>query len=107
MEIDIDGLSQDQLIQLNQRIVARLKFLESMRAHAEMLQFDVGQKVSFQPPGRDRQIATLVKYNKKTVTVLTEAGQRWNVSPHLLSAVKDIKAGRLDNGNVIDIKSKQ
>ena len=107
MEIDIDGLSQYQLIQLNQRIVARLKFLESMHAHAEMLQFDVGQTVSFQPPGRDRQIATLVKYNKKTVTVLTEAGQRWNVSPHLLSAVKDIKAERLGSGNVIDIKSKQ
>jgi hypothetical protein len=28
-------------------------------------------------------------YNRKTVTVLTEGGQRWNVSPHLLSPVKD------------------
>lgn len=107
MEIDIDSLSEDQLIQLNHRVIARLKFLESMHAHAEMFQFNIGQKVSFQPSGRDRQIGALIKYNKKTVTILTESGQRWNVSPHLLSAVKDIKAGHSDISKVIDIKSKQ
>lgn len=32
---------------------------------------------------------SLVKYNKKTVTVITESGQKWNVSPHLLSKVKN------------------
>ena len=107
MEIDIDSLSEDELIRLNERIVARLKFLESMHAHAEMLQFDVGQNVSFQAPGKGRQIGTLVKYNKKTVTVLTTSGQKWNVSPHLLSAVKDIKKGQSDDRKVIDIQSKQ
>ena len=34
-------------------------------------------------------LATLVKYNRKTVTVVTDNGQRWNISPHLLSPVKD------------------
>ena len=29
MKIDIDSLSEDQLIELNHRIVERLKFLES------------------------------------------------------------------------------
>ena len=107
MEFDIDNLTEDELIRLNERIVARLRFLESMHAHAEMLRFDVGQKVSFQPPGRDRQIGTLIKYNKKTVTVLTESGQRWNVSPNLLAAVKDIRKGQSGKGKVIDITSNQ
>ncbi|WP_043321004.1 hypothetical protein, partial [Microbulbifer sp. HZ11] len=88
MNIDIDSLSEDELIVLNQRIVERLKFLESMHTHKEMMQFNPGEKVSFEPPGRGRQIGTLVKYNKKTVTVITEGGQKWNVSPHLLSKVK-------------------
>jgi len=37
----------------------------------------------------------LVKYNRKTVTVVTDNGQRWNISPHLLSPVKD--AGSADS----------
>ncbi len=107
MDIDIDRLSENELLRLNQRIVARLKFLESLHAHAEMLQFEVGQQVSFDPPGRDRQVGILVKYNKKTVTVLTDSGQRWNVSPHLLSPVKEVRRAQSGRGGVIDIKSKR
>ena len=88
MPIDIDGLSFDALLELNQRIVARLKMLESMQAHIEMMAFGIGQRVSFEYQG-GRQMATLVKYNRKTVTVVTDNGQRWNISPHLLSPVKD------------------
>jgi len=36
-----------------------------------------------------RILGTLVKYNRKTVTVVTDNGQRWNIPPHLLSAVKE------------------
>jgi hypothetical protein len=37
MKIDIDKLTQDELIDLNTRIVARLKFLHETRAHSQML----------------------------------------------------------------------
>ncbi|MES0490103.1 MAG: hypothetical protein ABUK01_08935 [Leptospirales bacterium] len=36
-----------------------------MRAHAEMLEFSVGEKVSFYPPGQGELSGILVKYNKK------------------------------------------
>ncbi|WP_419625167.1 hypothetical protein [Thiolapillus sp.] len=88
MPIDIDGLSFEELLELNQRVVARLKMLESMQARIEMMQFNLGQRVSFEHQG-GRILATLVKYNRKTVTVVTDNGQRWNISPHLLSAVKE------------------
>ena len=39
MKIDIDKLAEAELIDLNNRIVARLRFLREMRAHAEMLDF--------------------------------------------------------------------
>ncbi|WP_293650701.1 hypothetical protein [Thiolapillus sp.] len=80
MPIDIDGLSFEELLDLNQRVVAQ--------AHIEMMQFNLGQQVSFEHQG-GRMLATLVKYNRKTVTVVTDNGQRWNISPHLLSPVKD------------------
>ena len=87
--IDIDQLSEKELIALNRRIVERLKFLEAMRCHTEMMMFKIGEKVWFESKGRRKIMGTLVKYNQKTVTVITEQGEHWNVSPHLLFKVSD------------------
>jgi len=104
MKIDIDKLTDKELIDLNHRIVERLKFLESMRAHAEMMEFSIGNRVSFSPPGRAQVVGILVKYNKKTVTVLTEDGQRWNVSPHLLCEVKGQERTVKKSADVIEMR---
>ena len=76
MPIDIDGLSFEELLELNQRVVARLKMLESMQTHIEMMRFNPGQRVSFEHGG-GRLMGTLVKYNRKTVTVVTAAVAAW------------------------------
>jgi hypothetical protein len=109
MTINIDNLSEDELTELNYKIVERLKFLETMHTHNEMMQFIPGEQVTFDPPGRERKIGMLVKFNKKTVTIITESGQKWNVSPHLISKVKDIKKTKecsKKQGNVIDLHDK-
>jgi hypothetical protein len=84
MRIDIDKLTEAELIDLNNRVVARLQFLAQMRAHAQMLEFKIGDRVSFHPDGHRRVVGMLTRYNRKTVTVITDDGQRWNVSPRLL-----------------------
>jgi len=104
MPIDIDGLSFEELLELNQRVVARLKMLESMQVHIEMMRFNPGQRVSFAHHG-GRILGRLVKYNRKTVTVVTDDGQRWNISPHLLSVVKD--AGVAEPQQPTGVKKKQ
>jgi len=106
MKIDIDELTENELIDLNHRIVERLKFLESMRAHAEMLEFSIGEKVCFRSNSRETVIGILTKYNRKTVTVLTDDGRKWNVSPHLLEKVKESGSAVKNTGNVIEIKPK-
>jgi len=65
MKIDIDKLTESELIDLNNRIVARLRFLAQMRAHAQMLEFRVGDRVSFQPDGRPVLVGMLTRYNRK------------------------------------------
>ena len=91
MKIDIDQLTEAELIDLNHRIVERLRFLNQMRAHVEMLEFKIGDRVTFQPPGQGPLVGMLTRYNKKTVTVITDTGQQWNVSPSVLSRVKPDK----------------
>jgi len=87
MTINIDQLTEAELVDLNHRVVARLKFLREMRSHQQMLSFNVGDRVAFQPPGYDTMIGVIAKYNRKTVTVITEQGQQWNVAPVFLTKV--------------------
>ena len=103
MKIDIDQLTEAELVDLNRRIVERLKFLEQMRAHSEMLEFSVGDRVTFTPDRRGPVQGILAKYNRKTVTVITEDGQRWNVSPSFIRKAQAAKkSGK--RGNVIALK---
>lgn len=91
MEIDIDHLSEHELIDLNRRIVHRLRFMQEARANAVMLRFKVGDPVCFQA-GDGRTISgTLTRYNKKSVTVVTSHGERWTVSPQLLIRVGHVE----------------
>jgi hypothetical protein len=97
MPIDIDALTEAELIDLNNRIVERLRFLSQMRSHKRMLDFRIGDRVAFQPEGRPPVSGILTRYNKKTVTVLTDAGERWNVSPGLLQTIR--APGNASHGN--------
>ncbi|MBS3896375.1 hypothetical protein [Silanimonas sp.] len=103
--IDIDGLTEAELIDLNNRVVERLRFLHQARAHSRMLEFSVGDRVSFQPDGREPVLGVLTRYNRKTVTVITEQGQRWNVSPGALRMVKDIGAAS-DGPSLVELRKK-
>jgi hypothetical protein len=52
MSIDIDVLTESELIDLNHRIVARLRLLRQLDAHVTMLEFRIGERVTFHPePG--------------------------------------------------------
>src|SRR5262245_9998425 len=106
MKIDIDKLTEAELIDLNNRIVARLRFLSQMRAHAQMLEFRVGDRVSFQPDGRPVLFGMLTRYNRKTVTVITEDGGHWNVSPTLLRKVIEAEVAEPSNPNVVKFHKK-
>lgn len=82
--INIDHLSEAELVDLNHRIVQRLRLLSQVRAHNAMLEFRIGDRVTFDPEGVGPVFGILTRYNKKSVTVITENGQQWNVSPRLL-----------------------
>ena len=89
---DIDSLSEEDLIELNHKIVARLRFLSQMRSHSKMLDFRIGERVKFRPDGRPEVTGILTQYNKKTVTVITDSGEHWRVAPGLLSKLEQAQA---------------
>jgi len=104
MEIDIDRLSEAELVNLNRRIVERLRLLQQMRAHAQMLEFKVGDRVRFQPDGREPITGVLTRYNRRTVTVIADDGRQWNVAPGFLSKVEPSKPASRGRSNVIALR---
>jgi hypothetical protein len=104
IEIDIDRLNEAELVDLNHRIVERLRFLQQMRAHARMLEFKIGDRVSFQGGEHGLVEGMLTRYNRKTVTVITDDGRQWNVSPGLLRRTVSPETAEAAASNVIQLK---
>ena len=104
MNIDIDKLTEEELIDPNNRIVARLRFLNQMRAHSQMLDFRIGDRVTFQSDGRPPLFGIITRYNKKTVTVIVDGGQQWNVAPGLLRKVTATDSTAANSAKVIQLR---
>ena len=103
MKIDIDRLSEAELVDLNHRIIERLRLLQQMRSHVQMMEFKVGERVQFQPDGHPLVTGVLTRYNRKTVTVIAESGQQWNVAPQFLRRAAPPAKERDVESNVVPI----
>jgi len=104
--INLDEFTEAELITINRKIVERLRFLNQMRAHSRMLEFKIGDRVSFKPDGRPPVTGMLTRYNKKTVTVITDDGQHWNVSPNLLLKAESPEKAESSKAIVLPLKKK-
>jgi hypothetical protein len=102
--IDIDRLSEAELVDLHHRIVERLRFLEQMRAHACMLEFSIGDRVCFESGSHGLIEGILTRYNKRTVTVITDDHRQWNVSPGFLRKADLFDTAEATTMNVIRLK---
>ena len=101
-KIDISELTYEELIELNKEVVMRIRFLADFNRHQIMTNFTLGEKVGIDFPDQGRQLATILKFNKKTVGIVTESGEEWNVPPEGLVKLQKDEAS---TGNIVDIAS--
>ncbi len=104
--LDIDGLTEDELIELNQKVVARLRFLREMRSHVQMLDFRIGERIRFRPEGQPEIFGFITRYNKKSVTIIADNGSHWRVHPSFLLKViqTDPSAAGKAEGSVVPFR---
>ena len=97
MPIDIDALSEPELVDLNRKIVERLRFLHQIHAHQAMFKFSIGDRVTFED-GQGRKVeGTLTRYNRKSVTVIGADGRHWNIAPGFLRKADQAAASKTPN----------
>ena len=84
--INIDILSMDELLELNKRVISRMKELNSQKQATAALKFRMGDIVSFVKTDDNVKVVGLILSVRATkITILTETGKQWTVSPSLLS----------------------
>jgi hypothetical protein len=94
MMIDLAQFTEEELIDLNRRIVERLRLFRSARQLVELARLTVGLHVEFtSDDGRTLQ-GEIVKLNRKTATVSCGSSGHWRVSPGLLRPVADQHTSR-------------
>jgi hypothetical protein len=81
----IKGLTEKELIFLNRVIVERLKLISQVKHTSLMAEFSVGDRVSFQDNEGETVEGRIIRINKKTVSLMTDEGSQWKVSPGLLT----------------------
>lgn len=85
----INRLDEEDLRLINRVIVDRLKLISQARATTMMTNFARGDRVGFRAPDGRGLEGIVLRLNKKTITVATDDGDQWNVSPNYLYLVQD------------------
>jgi hypothetical protein len=106
MVIDLTKLCEDELIELNQRIVERLQLIRSAKSLTQLAKFSVGMVVEFDTETGQRMSGTVARLNRRTVTIVTASG-RWRVSPSLLRAVGTSQASTASGGRVVKMPTRR
>ena len=102
---DLDPREVLELRRLRERLSHGVLHLEVCHGVLAITRFKIGDRVAFQPSGRGEVTGMLTRYNRKTVTVITDDGQQWNVSPRFIRKVaRETKPA--SSQNVIELRKK-
>jgi len=82
----LERLTEEELVQLNHVIVARLRLMQQIRSHGQMMNFRIGQAVHFTTAAGQVIRGVVKSHNRKSVTVLSDAQVAWRVAPGFLQA---------------------
>jgi hypothetical protein len=82
----LELLTEEELYQLNQIVIRRLRLMQQIRAHGQMMNLRLGQRVQFNSNAGALIRGTIARHNRKSVTVVTDSGEKWTVAPALLKA---------------------
>jgi len=77
-------MNEADLLYLNRMVVERLNLLAQAKSTVQLARFAQGDRVSFIANDGTKKDGMVLRLNKKTVSLRTDDGQLWKVSPGLL-----------------------
>ena len=80
----IDLMDLDELVKLNEYIVKRIRLISDTKTMKKVQDFELLEKVFFIDDRGNRIDGTVIRLNKKTITIKADNGMEWRVSPDFL-----------------------
>ena len=103
-KIDLDSMSEQELRALNHEIIRRLQMHSIIRNKSQLMAFRIGDRVAFDADhGTVEGMVTRV--NQKTVTIQSDDGRGWRVSPGFVSKIVNPAPTARRQGNLFSVPS--
>ena len=83
----LNKLNEEELRELNRRVVARLNLLHKARQIKALAKFNLGDRAYFINEGR-KVIGTVTRLNQRSVSFLADDGHSWTIAPGLLTLIE-------------------
>ncbi len=77
-------LNEEQLRELNHKVIERIKLIRRAKSAMSMAKFNLLDRVYFVHDGEKRD-GTVVRLNPRSVTVALDDGQEWRIAPDFLT----------------------
>ena len=81
-------MNEEQLRGLNRKVIERLKLIGRAKSAVSMKDFNLMDQVYFDNNGT-RIVGTIVRLNPRSISVRTDDGHHWRISPNLLAKIID------------------
>lgn len=81
---EIKKLGAEDLLFLDRAIIERLNLMAQAKSTLLMADFHAGERVRFQGPDGISKAGVIIRLNRKTASIRTDDGYRWNVFPGFL-----------------------
>ena len=103
MNFDFNRYSEEELIELNRKIIEHVRLRRQRESQQAMDRFNLEETICFRNGEGDLVQGKIVSFNKKTVTIERgDCGHRCRISPQFLEKVVEHKK---EDRNVITIHS--
>lgn len=79
-------LNEDQLRQLNYKVIERLNLIRRAKSAMSMAKFNLLDRVYFVHNG-GKKMGTVTRLNSKTVSVTLDDGHEWRIAPEFLTKI--------------------
>lgn len=100
IKIDFSKYSDAELIDLNQQIFDLIKARHALKNSQALARFDLGDRVQFKTSDGKTIKGTIIRVNKKTVSLHSDDHMNWKVSPSFLCKVVERKENSVGKNNL-------
>lgn len=80
------GLNEEQLRELNHKVVERIKLIRRAKSAMSMAKFNLLDRVYFIHNG-EKRVGIVIRLNPRSVTVDLGSGNEWRIAPEFLTKI--------------------